>query len=109
MAYLRNLLNVFPTLGVFVVYTLQPHKGHLTSKLNSMRVLVLPSLDPSLIFHFHLLPSLVHLTGFSFRFFSCFLAIFILSSNNISFAYILLYHTTKRKHSIRGIIYLFNY
>ena len=34
----------------------QPHKGHLTSKLNSKTVPVLPFLDPSHIFPFHLLP-----------------------------------------------------
>ena len=58
---------------------------HLTSKLNSKTV-ELPSLDPSsLIFPFHLLPSPVHPTGFSFCIFPGFLAIFILmsSSNNI--------------------------
>ena len=61
----------------------QPHKGHLTSKLNSKTVPVLLSLDPSLIFPFHLLPSPVHPTGFSFCFFPGFLVIFIiLSSNN---------------------------
>ena len=35
------------------------------NKLNSMTVPVLPSLDPSLIFPFHLLPSPVHPAGFS--------------------------------------------
>ena len=33
----------------------QPHRCHLTSKLNSETVPVLPSLDPSLIFPFHIL------------------------------------------------------
>ena len=40
--------------------------GHLISKLNSMTVPVLPALNPSLIFLFHLLPSPVTLTEFSF-------------------------------------------
>ena len=53
-----------------------------TSKLNSKTVLVLPSLYPSPIFPFHLSPSPVHPTEFSFCFFPAFLAIFILSSNN---------------------------
>ena len=52
----------------------QPHKGPLTSKLNSKTIPVLPTLKLSFIFPFNLLPSPVHLTGFSF----CFL----LSSNN---------------------------
>ena len=48
-----------------------------------MTVTVLPSLDPSLIFAFHLLPSTVQPTGFCSCFFPGFLAIFIsLSSNN---------------------------
>ena len=51
------------------------HKGEdLTSKLNSKTVTVLPSL----IFPFHLLPSLVHSTRFSLYIFPGFLAIFIL-------------------------------
>ena len=53
------------------------HKDHLTSKLNSKTVPVLPSLDPSLIFPFLLIPSPVHPTGFSFCFFPGFLAILI--------------------------------
>ena len=54
--------------------------GHLTSKT----VPVLPSLDPSILFPFYLLPSPVHPTRFSFCFFPGFFAIFILlSSNNI--------------------------
>ena len=62
----------------------QPHKGHFTYKISSKTVPILPFLDPSLIFPFHLLPSPVHPTGFSFCFFTGFLAIFIsLSSNNI--------------------------
>ena len=63
------------------------HKGHLTSKLSSKAVLVLPSL----IFPFHLLASPVLPTGFSFYIFSGFLAMFILFSfnnNNIISAYI---------------------
>ena len=39
----------------------QPHKGHLISKLNSKTVPVLPSLDSSLIFPFHVSPSPVHI------------------------------------------------
>ena len=42
---------------------------------------VLPSLDPSLIFKFQLLPSPVHPTGFFFYICPGFLAIIILSSN----------------------------
>ena len=53
-------------------------KGPFTSKFDSKTVPVLPSL----IFPFHLLPSPVHPTGFSFRFFHGFLAIFILLSSN---------------------------
>ena len=61
----------------------QPYKGHFTSKLNSKMVPVLPSLDPSHIYIFHLLPTPVYLTGFYFCFFPVFLVIFIsLSSNN---------------------------
>ena len=45
---------------------------------------ILPFLDPSLIFPFHILPSPVHPTGFSFCFFPGFLAIFILLSSNNS-------------------------
>ena len=55
---------------------------HLGSKLNSKTAPVLPSFHPSLIFIFHLLPSLVHPIGFCFCFFSGFLAIFILLSSN---------------------------
>ena len=39
-------------------------KGYLTSKFNSKTVPVLPSLNLSLIFPFHLLPSPVHPTEF---------------------------------------------
>ena len=60
----------------------QPHKGHLISKLNFKTVPVLSSLDPSLIFLFHQIPSPVYPPGFSFCFFHSLLAIFILSSNN---------------------------
>ena len=48
----------------------------------SKTVPVLPSLDPSLIFPFYLIPSPVDLTGFSFCFFPGFLAIYILLSAN---------------------------
>ena len=41
----------------------------ITFELNAKTVPVLPSLDPSLMFPFHLLPSPVHPTGFSFCFF----------------------------------------
>ena len=55
-------------------------------KLNSKTIPVLPSLDPSLIFPFHILRYPIYPTGFSSCFFSSFLAIFILlSSNNSSF------------------------
>ena len=47
----------------------------LTCNINSWMVPVLPSLDPSLIFPFQLLPSPVNPTGFSFCFFLGFLAI----------------------------------
>ena len=53
----------------------------LTSKLNSKTVPVLPSLDPSLIFPFVLIPFPVYLTGFSFYIFPGYFAIFILSLN----------------------------
>ena len=53
-----------------------------TSKLSSKTVPVLPSLDPSLIFPFHLSTSPVHPIGFSFHFFPVFLVIFILLSSN---------------------------
>ena len=43
-------------------------------KLNSKTVAVLPSFDPILIFPFHLFPSPVHFTGFSFCF--CFPVLF---------------------------------
>ena len=45
-------------------------------------VLVLHSLDHTLIFPSHLIPSPVHPTGFSFCFFPGFLAIFIMFSLN---------------------------
>ena len=41
-------------------------KGHLTYKLNSKKVPVIPYFDPSLIFPYHLLPAPMHPTGFSF-------------------------------------------
>ena len=53
-------------------------KGHLTSKLNSKTIPVIPSF----IFPFHLLPSPVHPSIFSFCFFPGCLAIFILLSSN---------------------------
>ena len=52
------------------------HKGLLIAKLNSKTVPVFSFL----IFPFHLLPSPVHPTGFSFCFFPGFLAIFIVVS-----------------------------
>ena len=57
-------------------------------QLNSKTVPVLPSLDPSLIFPFHLLLSSVHPTRFSFCFFPDFLAILILLPSNISPYYV---------------------
>ena len=59
----------------------QPHKGHLASKLKYRRF---PSylLSTLLLFPFHLLPSPVHPTGFSFWFFPGFLAMFTLMSSN---------------------------
>ena len=51
-------------------------QGHLTSKLNSETVPVLPSVYPSLTYPFHHSPSPVHLTGFSYCFFPRFYAIF---------------------------------
>ena len=47
-------------------------------KLNSKTVSVVPSINPSLIFPFHLLLSPVHTAGFSYCFFPGFLVIFIL-------------------------------
>ena len=60
----------------------ESHKAHLNSKLNSKTVLVLPSLEPSHIFPFHLLPSPVHALPEFPCFFSGFLAICILVSSN---------------------------
>ena len=60
----------------------QHHKCHLTSKLNFKTVPVLPSLDPSLTFPYHLLSSSMHPTGFFFCFFPGFFAIFILLPSN---------------------------
>ena len=51
-------------------------------KLNSKTVPILPTIDPSLIFSFQILPSPVHLTGYSFCFFR---AIFIMFSSNNNF------------------------
>ena len=56
--------------------------NHLISKLKSKTVPVLPSVGPSLIFPFHLLPFPVHHTRFSFCFFPGFFKIFILLSSN---------------------------
>ena len=50
--------------------------------LNSKTILALSSIKPSLIFHFHQLPSPVHTTGFFFYIFPNFLAMFILLSSN---------------------------
>ena len=63
----------------------QLHKGHRNSKLKYRRFLFyLPC--PFLLFPFHLLPSPVLPTGFSFCFFPDFLAIFtLLSSTNNNF------------------------
>ena len=62
--------------------TTTPHSCFLTSKLNSKTIPVLPSLDSSPIFAFHILPSPVHPTGFFFCLFPDFLAIFTLLSPN---------------------------
>ena len=62
----------------------QPHKGYITSKLNSMTVPVLTSLDLYLIFSFHILISPVHPTRFFSCFFPGFLTIYILFSFFIS-------------------------
>ena len=51
-------------------------------KLKSKSVLVLPSLNPSLLFTFHLFPSPLYPAGFSFCFFPGFLDTFILLSSN---------------------------
>ena len=61
----------------------QPQKGYVSSKIKYRRF---PSylLYTLLLFPFHLLPSPVHPTGFSFCFFPGFLAIFILLSWNNS-------------------------
>ena len=59
----------------------QPYMGHLTSKLN-YRWFPSYLLCDLLIFPFHLLPSRVHPTRFSFCFFPGFLAIFTLLSLN---------------------------
>ena len=68
----------------FIVLEIRPlNKVHLTSKT----VPVLPSLDPSLMYPFHLLPSPVHPTGFLFYIFPGFLAIFILLSSNNNIIY----------------------
>ena len=68
----------------------QPHKGSRISNFNSKTVPVLPFLDPSLIFPFHLLSSPVRSTGFFFCFFPGFLVIIILSSsnNNMNFSWV---------------------
>ena len=61
----------------------QPHKGHLTSKPHLYRRFPFYLFCTLLLFPFHLLPSPVHPTRFSFCFFPGFLAIFtLLSSNN---------------------------
>ena len=57
------------------------HKDHLTSKLKCRRFLSY-LLCTLLLFPFHLLPSPVHPTGFTFRVFPGFLVIFTLSSSN---------------------------
>ena len=88
--FILTMNKLFVLVFISLVYQLfslsQPHKGYLTSKLNFKTVLVIPSLDPSLIFPFHLLPSPTYPTGFSFCFFPGFLAIFnsLSLNNNIS-------------------------
>ena len=91
--YLTNqiLLQHFPIFFFTIVFSTgylcaaapfesQPHNGHLTFKLKYRRI---PSylLCTLLLYPFHLLPSPLHPTGFSFSFFLGFLAIFILLSS----------------------------
>ena len=65
--------------GFFYIYlTHELTPQHLNSKM----VPVLPSLNPSLIFIFPLLPSPLYPTGFSFYIFPEFLVIFILLSSD---------------------------
>ena len=67
-------IYIFTTLHIYYhTYIYTYRKRHITSKLNSKMVSVLPSL----IFPIYLLPCPVHPTGFSFCFFPGFLAIFI--------------------------------
>ena len=66
--------------------------GHLTSKLNSKTIPVLPFLDPSLMFHFNLLPSPVHPTGFSFI------------SSQTTFSFLSCCHRTTNSHRNSGIV-----
>ena len=76
--WLPNWLHLINRVGHTIVlyfYTSPPNSTPMT-------VHVLPSLDPSLIFPFHVLPSQVHPTGFSFCFSPGFFAIFILLSSN---------------------------
>ena len=83
-----KFFNIYPRYRIIVVqsrekpWTSLSHKSPFTSKLNSKTVLVLPSLDRFIILPFHLSPSPVHPTRFSFCFFPGFLAIFILLSSN---------------------------
>ena len=80
MVIIAPLATHLKTISLHLLYRCesQHHNGHLTSKT----VPVLPSVDPSLIFPFHLLPSPVYPTGFSICIFPGFLAIFILLSSN---------------------------
>ena len=81
----------------------QPHKGHLTSKLKYRRFSFY-LLCTLLLFAFHLLPSPVHPTGFSFYFFPGFLAIFTLLSLNSNN----LIESTDKKLITAKLVLLFN-
>ena len=75
----RCTLSDFPFVffvGFLTIVILLSSNRNITSKM----VLILPSLDPNLIFPFHLLHYPVYHIGFSFCFFHGFLAIFFLLS-----------------------------
>ena len=78
----HNKQSILFVHGKFSEFAKQPHKGHLTSKVKYRRFLSY-LLCPLLLLPFHLLPSLVHPTGFSFCFIPVALVIFsFFSSNN---------------------------
>ena len=72
-------LKMYQTEDAFM-RQLNPHKAHLASKLKFKTVLVVPSHDISLIFHFFTFPGL--LCRIFLNYFLVFLAIFILLSSN---------------------------